>query len=216
MARRISWEQWSSYFNDTLLLDYANIVYHELENVLSPLDTGLFIGERTINSTLWNNTYTIPRTNSASIVSWVKKILAVEVKVWDEWMRIWERKIDNQTIADATERTDQFYIIKWNSIQFYWFKFENSTNAIKIIGVADLLELTSTTLESGISIPYQYHYVISLGIAYYIFIEQRKFQEAQAHYQFYLSKREEMRSNVLANRRHTQLQDLAPTSLEYV
>ena len=215
IARRITWEQWSSYFTDALLLDYANITYHELENILSPLDTWLFMWERTLNTTAWTNVYSIPRTTSTATVTWVKKIQAVEVNINDAWIRLWERKLDNQMLADATSRTEQFYTIKGNSIQFYGITFSNTDDAIKIIWVADLLELWATTVEANISIPYQYHYVISLWIAYYIFIEQRKFQEAQNHYQFYLQKRDEMRSNILANRRHTEFQDLAPTTIEY-
>ena len=164
IARWVTGQSNSTYFTDTYLLQYFNIVRHRVENELASIDWWLFWLTQTQNLTAWVDTYTTLA--SSSTVSWFKTINSVKVNyTWQKLEVIQPWALDDISI-------EKYYVAKWGTIVLNTVPTLSVTWWLVIDWYADLIDITSLSeTEANLTIPYQYHDVLALWIAPYIFLE---------------------------------------------
>ena len=199
--------------SDNTVLRYFNDIYHELENsIVSWLREYYFRGDLSLQSLVASqNDYDLPIGTSDSNPSWVdelKKIFAVYVKysnaVDADYYKA--QQVDHVNLPKDLPfywanqpPTIPIYILKWNAIQIFPTPSVAVSNWLKIdYARSDKDRLTSTT-ESELTIPWQYHKVIVAWCVYRIFWWRGMINEKNDAYNFYLSEKKRLMKD-LANR----------------
>ena len=206
-ARDLAWQPQEWTFTDTLLLRYLNIEYHENEDLIAThIKGGRYFTTLTFNLVEWTTTYVLPKTSSTE--QWLKEIHRVEILVNGQWKVLKERKLSNLQY-NPIEYLDS-YFIKWSSIELVWTWHKTQTWWLKIHGTTDIANLTLSTTEDNIDIPYDWWYVLAMWIVPYIHAIERRYDEEANARQRYKSKLREKIATAKMKRYQTIYKDNPP------
>ena len=130
---------------DATLAIFANLAYHDLENVIvSQVNEDFFYQEWLADTVVDQREYTFPV--KASTTAGLKKLLGVSVKYKTtdtEYQKLRESKLSNNDAdllyyLDNQPESDPFFIIGDNSVFLYPDPEEVVTGGLKLYGVSNL------------------------------------------------------------------------------
>lgn len=171
---RDQWSVVSSNVDDTTLLRYLNIAYHNIENaIVDRVAEDYFWDTFTFDTVADQNEYTMPI--NSSTVTWIKKISKVEIK-WkaadsystllrpDDVNNAW---VVDGYLGDKLNVANAFWQYRDDSIFIYPTPTESVTWGGIIYAVKALIDLTAAGAETTVfpnhSDLRQYHHLIGLG-----------------------------------------------------
>lgn len=159
----------------TKALRYANIVYHELEELVrNEIDEDYFYDYFTTDTVADQWEYVLEEQTWLS--KGITKIRSVEILFSDndtEYRKV--RPFGSASLSDSESKTaisqsqgDPFYIIKDNSIFIYPIPDESVADWLRVHCSVNLLDLIAWSDEDTVKIPRNFHYVIALWMKKYI------------------------------------------------
>lgn len=180
---------------DAPLMRYANIVYHDIEaKIVSYINEHVFYKKLATDTVANQEKYPFPAGWSATDTNELRKLLTVWIKYnttdteytkCDEVNQSgWYLDIDNYKTAQYTG--NPVFLIQDKSIYIYPAPSIAVTNWLKIEAIKKLIDLTTSSAESDIWIPWDYHRVWLIGIEYWIYKYRwldKKRDAARAEYQ---------------------------------
>ena len=136
---------------------------------------------------------TVAGQSEYALPSDLKKVLGVSVKRLStdtEYWKLKESRLSNYprdilAYVQKNPVNDPFFIIAENSVFVYPAPTESVTGGIRIYGVKQFTDLTSTSTSAQILIPETHHQIISFGLAKYIYQIRQLFDKAQIQEQMY-------------------------------
>lgn len=194
LSRRItntsSWQ-----ITDANYLDYVNIIYQDIFARLANKEEKYTRNEFKTDVVINQNEYILPAF-SAWTSTGLKKVLVVylydtedaeykKLGMYDErGLTIYPSEYDN---------TDKpFYIKQDWSIFIYPTPTENITDWIKIVWTYIPLDLTTSSTETDIKLPREYHNIMLYGINMYVFMEKQLFDKSELNEVKYSNKLAQM------------------------
>lgn len=187
---------------DAPLMRYANIVYHDIEaKIVSYINEHIFYNKMTINTIAWTEKYPLPLWGSAANVAWdwstnteLRKLLTVGIKysttdtVYTKCQEVNQSagELDIDTYKTAQYSGNPVFLIQDKTLYVYPAPTTIVTAWIKIEAIKKLIDLTTSSAETDIWIPWDYHRVWLIGIEYWIYKYRwldKKRDAARAEYQ---------------------------------
>lgn len=184
---------------DATLAIFANVVYHDMENVIvSQVNEDFFYQEWLADSVIDQREYTLPVKSGTT--AWLKKLLGVSVKYKStdtDYTKLKESKLSNKEAdilyyQDNLSVNDGFFIIWDYSVFIYPDPEEVVTSGIKLYGVCNLWDIATGGTEASVRIPIEHHEKIAIGMMQYIYQSRGLLQEAVSAINLYNAKKQDM------------------------
>ncbi len=195
LARTLTYTD-STQMPDATLQTFANIVYHDLENVIvSQVNEDFFYQEWTADTVVDQREYVYPVKSGTT--AGLKKLLWVSVKYAStdtEYTKLRESKLSNNDTdlgyyRDWQPSGDPFFIIGDYSVFIYPDPEEAVTNGIKLYWVANLGDIATGGNEVSVKLPIEHHEKIAVGMMQYIYQARWLLNEATSAYNLYNQKK---------------------------
>lgn len=211
-ARDLAWQPQTWYFTDAILLKYLEIVYQEnVDYIATFIKWWRYATDLTFNLTEWVYTYALPVTSSTE--QWLKEIQRVEILVNGNWKVLVERKLTQ--LQEVPYEYDNFYFIKWDSIELVRTWHKTQVWGLKVYGTTDVIDITLATTEANIDLPYDWWYLLAMWIVPYMNAIERRYDEEQVAEQRYRKKLREKIAQAKLKRYQTIYKDNPPADDVY-
>ena len=187
---------------DATAVIWMNRVYRDLINIIrQKINEDYFYNEWTTDTVANQREYLMkPRSVSED---WMVKIkwISLKYKSTDDYKKCRAETLSNldrdlQWYELNQPQSDPIYIISDKSIFIYPQPTEVITNWIIFYWIWDPIDLTSTTAESDIKIPLEFHDLLPLWMKQYYYGSSRMINEKNDAKNDYLVARQEMLSNL--------------------
>lgn len=184
------------------LMPYVNMGFHDLEwRIVALINEHYFYGQSTIDTVANQSKYSLPLGWSGANVAWsrtpnteLRKLISVWVKYSSSAGKYTKATQSDQSTAEEFIDTyetlqDQWspvFLIQDKALWIYPAPTAIVTAGIKIEAIKKLVDLTSTTVEANIWIPWEYHDMIILATRPWVFRHRwlaNKAIEAQNEYE---------------------------------
>lgn len=191
LTQTLSWVT-SSQVSDSLTLSFANLAYHEIEELIrNDIDEDYFYDYFTADTRLNQSEYSFASIVPTATVPWILKVLSVGVMYSaadTSYQTV--RAFGTGSLYSTPEytqvnqpNTDPFYIYKDNSIFLYPYPDNDGndalatgdivvTNWLRVHCSVSLIDLVSGWAETTIKIPRNHHRAIALKAATYVYLHR--------------------------------------------
>lgn len=162
LARQLAWNVDSTEIPDATLLPHLNARYHQIENgIVADINEDFFYDEFLADTVQDQREYTLP--------SNIKKVIELSIKYLStdtEYTKIVNTRIPNLDYAPDyyDDANNRFYYIADKSLFVYPTPTEAVTDGLKLYGVVNLVDLTSSGTESDIKIPVEQHTILAYAL----------------------------------------------------
>lgn len=191
LTQTLSWVT-SSQVSDTITLQFANLAYHEIEELIrNDIDEDYFYDYFTTDTRLNQSEYNFASIAPTSLLPGILKIISVGVMYSnaDTAYRT-VRAFGSGSLYSTPEytqvnqpNTDPFYIYKDNSLFLYPYPDNDGntalatgdvvvSNGLRVHCSVSLIDLVSGWAETTIKIPRNHHRAIALKAATYIYLHR--------------------------------------------
>jgi len=176
----------STDYTSTQSVEDLNLVYQEVvDTIVNEVDEDYFWDIAESNTVVWQSEYLAETIWIAPDDLDIKKVNKVYIKysasdtyyTKANFLNPWSLDKDTDWYKDNHSKSNPFFYIQDTSLFIYPAPTEAVTNWLKLYVIHTPADLTATSTESEIEIPYQFHKVIATGMKQYIYASQWKINE---------------------------------------